>query len=61
MTNKKENVNNQLDFNFLTKNVKGWQSSKRRVKLFEYFKNTIGHRGILFLQETNSTIDTEIQ
>ena len=61
MTNKKENVNNQLDVNFLTKNVKGWQSSKRRVKLFEYFKNTIGHRGILFLQETNSTIDTEIQ
>ena len=49
MTNKKENVINQLNFNFLTNNVKGLQSSKKRVKIFEYFKNNIGHRGILFL------------
>ena len=61
MTNKKENVINQLNFNFLTNNVKGLQSSKKRVKIFEYFKNNIGHRGILFLQETHSLIDTEKQ
>ena len=29
--------------------------------MFEYFKNKIGHRGILFLQETHSSIDTEKQ
>ena len=40
-TNKKKNVNNQLNFNFLTNNVKGLQSSKTRVKMFEYFKNKI--------------------
>ena len=37
------------------------QFSKKCVKMFEYFKNKIGHRGILFLQETNSSIDTEKQ
>ena len=37
------------------------QSSKKHVKMFQYFKNKIGHRGILFLQETHSSIDTEIQ
>ena len=37
MTNKKENVNNQLNFNFLTNNIKGLQSSKKRVKMSEYF------------------------
>ena len=59
MTNKKENVNNQLNFNFLTNNVEGLQSSKKRIKMFEYFKSKTGHRGILFLQETYSLIDTE--
>ena len=61
MTNKKENVSNQLNFNFLTDIVKGLQSSKKRVKKFKYFKNKIGHRGILFLQETHSSIYTEKQ
>ena len=37
------------------------QSSKKCVKIFEYFKNKIGHRGILFLQETHFSIDTEKQ
>ena len=61
MTNKKENVTNQLNFNFLTENVEGLLSSKKRVKMFEHFKNKIGHRGILFSQETHSSIDTEKQ
>ena len=53
MKNKKENVNNQLNFNFLTNNVKGLQSSKKCVKIFKYFKDKICHRGILILQETH--------
>ena len=61
MTIKKENVNNQLNSNFLTNNIKELQSSKKRVKMFEYFKNKIGLRGILFLQETHYSIDTEKQ
>ena len=59
MTNKKENVNNQLNFNFLTNNIKGLQFSKKRVKMFEYFKNKIGHRGTLFLEKTHSSNDTQ--
>ena len=46
---KKENVDNQLNFNCLTSNVKGLQSSRSCFKMFQYFKNKIGHRGILFL------------
>ena len=48
MTNKKENVNNQLNFNFLKNSVKGLESSQKRVIMFEHFKNIIGHRAILF-------------
>ena len=59
MTNRKENVNNQLNFDFLTNNVKGLWSSKKHVKMFQYFKNKTGHRGILFLQETHSLTVTE--
>ena len=58
---KKENVNNQLKFNFLTNRVKGLQSSEKRVKIIEYFNNKIGHRGTLLLQETHSSIDIEKQ
>ena len=61
MTNKKENVNNQLNFNFLTSNIRGLESSKKRVKMLEYFKNEIGHGFFLILQETHSSIETEKQ
>ena len=61
MTNRKENVNNQLNFDFLTNNIKGLRSSKKHVKMFQYFKNKTGHRGILFLQETHSLTVTEKQ
>ena len=37
------------------------QSSKKRVKMFEYFKDKIGYRDKLYLQETHSSIDTEKQ
>ena len=42
--------NNSL--NFVTNNVKGIQSSKKRLKLIQYFKDKIGSTGVLFLQET---------
>ena len=51
MANKNKNVNNKLNFNFLTNNVKGLQSSKKRVKMFEHFKNKIGCRGIFFYKK----------
>ena len=44
---------------FITNNVKGIQSSKKRLKLIQYFKDKIGSTGVLFLQEThfNSKIE----
>ena len=39
---------------FITNNVKGMQSSKKRLKLMQYFKYKIGSTGVLFLQETHS-------
>ena len=57
--NKTEQLSNTSDFNFLSNNVKGLQSSKKRLKLFQYFKNKISPKGILFLQETHSSKVTE--
>ena len=57
--NKTEQLSNTSDFNFLSNNVKGLQSSKKRLKLFQYFKNKISPKGILFLQETHSAKVTE--
>ena len=34
-----ENLKNQLNFNFLTNNVKGLQSTEKRLKLFNFLKN----------------------
>ena len=47
-----QNLKNQLNFNFLTNNVKRLQLAKKRLKLFKFLKNKIGLDGILFLQET---------
>ena len=44
-----------INFNFLSNNIKGIQSFKKRLKRFEYLKPC----GLLFLQETHSTIDCE--
>ena len=57
--NKKEQLSNTSDFNFLSNNVKGLQSSKKRLKLFQYFKNKISPKDILFLQETHPSKVTE--
>ena len=49
--------NNELTF--ITNNVKGIQSLKRRLKLIKYFKSRIGSCGLLFLQETYSNSKLE--
>ena len=48
-----------INFNFLSNNVKGMQSSKKRLNQFEYFKSKLKPNGLLFLQEMNSTIACE--
>ena len=53
--NKKEQLSNTYDFNFLSNNVKGLRSSKKLLKHFQFFKNKISSKGILFLQETHSS------
>ena len=47
------------NLSFITNNVKGIQSMKKRLKLIEYFKSKITTHGILFLQETHSSSDDE--
>ena len=44
---------------FITNNVKGIQSFKKRLKLIQYFKDKIGSIGVLFLQETHSNSKIE--
>ena len=48
------------NLNFLSNNVNGLNSSKKRIKMFEYFREKIANNGILFLQETHSSHDTVI-
>ena len=59
--NEKTNSNSQLNFNFLTNKVKDLQSSKKCVKIFGYFRNKVAPKGILFLQETHSSVETDKQ
>ena len=44
--------------NFLSSNVNGLKSSKKRIKMFEYFREKISNSGIIFLQESHSSDDT---
>ena len=48
-----------IEFNLIYNNVKGPQSYKKRLKIFEYLKNKSGPNGILFLQETHPTKENE--
>ena len=54
-----ENLKNQLNFSFLANNVKGLQSTTNRLKLFRFYKNKKSPKGILFLQQIQSSIETE--
>ena len=47
-----------FNLRFLSNKVNGLRSSKKRVKMFEYFKGQIVNNGIIFLQETHSSEDT---
>ena len=49
--------NNSLSF--ITNNVEGMQSSKKRLKLIQHFKDKIVSTGILFLQGTHSDSKVE--
>ena len=51
-----ENVNS---LHIVTNNIKGIQNKSKRMSIIKYFKNKIGKNGILFLQETHSTISDE--
>ena len=44
---------------FITNNIKGTQSLKKRLKLIQYFKSKIEPCGLFFLQETHSNSKTE--
>ena len=44
---------------FITNNIKGMRSSKKRLKLMQYFNDKIGSNGVLFLQETHSESKVE--
>ena len=50
-----------IKFNLISNNVKGVQSYRKRLKIFEYLKNKSGPNSILFLQETHSTKENEIR
>ena len=47
--------------NFISNNVKGLQSTNKRLKFIKYFKDKISSNGFLFLQETHSTVNDEIK
>ena len=48
-----------ISFNFILNNVKGLKLTKKRIKLFEYFKSKLAPSGVLFAQETHSTKEIE--
>ena len=47
------------NLSFITNNVKGIQSFKKRLKLIEYFKSKITAHGMLLLQKFHSSSDDE--
>ena len=50
---------NSNQINMISNNVNGIQSTKKRIKMIQYFKNKLLPQGILFLQETHSTESNE--
>ena len=56
----KYSMTNNDNLTFLTNNVKEIHSSKKIIKLIEYFKSKLNYNGFLFfLRETHSTIKNE--
>ena len=48
-----------ISLGFITNNVRGIQSYKKRLKLIQYSKEKIGSTRVLFLQETHSSSKVE--
>ena len=45
--------------NFITNNIKGTQNNSKQLSVVEYFRNKLGNKEILFLQQTHSTFNDE--
>ena len=48
---------NSDNLKFILNNVKEIQKSEKRIKIFEYLKNSISPNGFVFLRETHSSVD----
>ena len=48
-----------VSLSFITNNVKGIQSSKKKLKLIKYFKEKVVPTRVLFLQEAHSSSKVE--
>ena len=48
-----------IKFNFISNNVKGLKLTKKRIKLFKYFKSKLAPSGVLFAQENHSIREIE--
>ena len=48
-----------INFNFISNNVKGLRSTKKWIKLIEYFKSKFAPSDVLFAQETHYTKEIE--
>ena len=57
---KQFNISMDYNLNFLSNSINEFNSSKKRIKRFEYFWQKIANNGILFLQETHFSHDTVI-
>ena len=53
-----ENVNS---LHIIANNIKGIQNKNKRLSIIEYFKDKIGKKGILFLQNTLSTTTDKVK
>ena len=51
-------MNNNI-YCFLSNNVKGIKACAKRLKIFKYLNSKANKNGIIFLQETHSSIDDE--
>ena len=47
--------------NFISNNVKDFQSNNKRLKIIKYFNDKIVSYGFLFLQEKHLTLNDEIK
>ena len=50
---------NSDQISMISNNLNGIQSTKKRLKIIQYFKNKLIPQGILFLQETHSIESNE--